>query len=104
MVCSLVVALMFYTLCLQGNDLTFEQMEAVRRDGGMSHETLKRILQKQKEKDKSRSFKRENKNRPMETSSKRPVPRLREVVQVTKRCSPLALLEVQHIRSLVFPH
>ncbi len=48
---------------------------------------MKGLLQKQKERDKARSFKRENKNRPMEMSSKRPVPRLREVVQVSKKCA-----------------
>lgn len=32
-----------------------------------------------------RDFKRDNKNRPSELSSKRPVPRLREVIQVPKR-------------------
>ncbi|CAL8464266.1 g3801 [Coccomyxa elongata] len=65
--------------------LTFEQLEALRRDGGLSHQAMKSLLRKQKEKEKNRSFKRENKNRPMEMSSKRPVPRLREVVQVTKK-------------------
>lgn len=61
----------------------------MRRDGGLSHQAMKSLLLKQKEKGKNRSFTRENKNRPMEMSSKRPVPRLREVVEVTKKCGAL---------------
>ena len=37
------------------------------------------------ERAKASKFKRDNKNRPMEVSSKRPVPRLREVVPGVKR-------------------
>ncbi|KAK9905044.1 hypothetical protein WJX75_008538 [Coccomyxa subellipsoidea] len=65
--------------------LTFEQMEALRLNGGLSQQAMKSLLQRQKEKERSRSFKRDNKNRPMEMSSKRPVPRLREVVQAAKK-------------------
>lgn len=67
--------------------LTFEQMEALRLNGGLSQQAMKSLLHRQKEKEKSRSFKRDNKNRPMEMSSKRPVPRLREVVQAAKKCA-----------------
>lgn len=37
-----------------------------------------------------RDFKRDNKNRPMELSSKRPVPRFRDVLQAPKRCAAFA--------------
>ena len=70
---------------VQEIDTPFEQLEALRQDGRFSGKPL--ILQHSGPKDrgKAQSFKRDNKNRPMEASSKRPVPRLREVVQVVKR-------------------
>ena len=37
-------------------------------------------------------FKRENKNRPAEQSSKRPVPRFREIIETSKRQEPFVML------------
>jgi hypothetical protein len=62
-------------------DIPFEVLEQLRAEGrGMSGaEAAARATR-----EKGRSFHRENKNRPSEMSSKRPVPRLREVVDVPK--------------------
>lgn len=57
-------------------DVTFEELQKARSDG--SHT----VYQKSKLEKKGG---RENKNRPMETSSKKPVGRFREVIQVPKR-------------------
>ena len=54
----------------------------MRQHGGITKQQIRQMVEKAK----AKSFKRENKNRPMEMSSKRPVPRLREVVEGTKRC------------------
>ena len=57
----------------------------MRQDGTTSKNALKPIAKRKSNGSSARDYKRDNKNRPMEMSSKRPVPRLREVVQVTKR-------------------
>ena len=76
----------FHVLVLpQVNDVPFEQLEALRQDGRFSVDALKLQQRGPKDRGKAHSFKRDNKNRPMEASSKRPVPRLREVVQAVKR-------------------
>ncbi len=54
----------------------------MRQHGGITKQQIRQLVERAK----AKSFKRENKNRPMEMSSKRPVPRLREVVEGTKRC------------------
>ena len=70
------------TAALQkGQDVPFEQLEQMRQHGGITKQQIRKLVEKAK----AKSFKRENKNRPMEMSSKRPVPRLREVVEGTKR-------------------
>lgn len=56
----------------------------MKQDGTTSKKALKPLLKRASNASSSRDFKRDNKNRPMEMSSKRPVPRLREVVQVAK--------------------
>ncbi|GMY35683.1 ribosomal RNA processing protein 36 homolog [Fagus crenata] len=57
-------------------DVTFEQLQKARSDG--SHSVYKKPNQEKKSG-------RANKNRPMEASCKKPVGRLREVVQVPKK-------------------
>lgn len=66
----------------EGQEIPFEQLEQMRQHGGITKQQIRQLVEKAK----AKSFKRENKNRPMEMSSKRPVPRLREVVEGTKRC------------------
>lgn len=76
----------------EGEEITFEQLEQMRQHGGITKQELQKVVERAK----AKSFKRENKNRPMEMSSKRPVPRLREVVEGTKRyLHHLTLLEHQ---------
>ncbi len=65
----------------EGQDVPFEQLEQMRQHGGITKQQIRQLVEKAK----AKSFKRENKNRPMEMSSKRPVPRLRDVVEGTKR-------------------
>lgn len=57
-------------------DVTFEELQKARSDGSHS------VYQKSNE---AKKTGRANKNRPMETSSKKPVNRFREVVQVPKK-------------------
>lgn len=57
-------------------DVTFEELQKARSDGSHS------VYQKSNE---AKKTGRANKNRPMETSSKKPVSRFREVVQVPKK-------------------
>ena len=68
-------------LTQEGQDIPFEELERMRQHGGITKQELQKVIERAK----AKSFKRENKNRPMEMSSKRPVPRLREVVEGTKR-------------------
>lgn len=71
----------------EGADIPFEQLEKMRQHGGITKEQMRKMIEVSKERAKAKSFKRDNKNRPMEMSSKRPVPRYREVVEGAKRCS-----------------
>ncbi|MCJ1297039.1 hypothetical protein MMC34_008608 [Xylographa carneopallida] len=83
------------TAALQkGQDVPFEQLEQMRQHGGITKQQIRKLVEKAK----AKSFKRENKNRPMEMSSKRPVPRLREVVEGTK--SPCMLCPEQQLSCL----
>ncbi|KAK9807560.1 hypothetical protein WJX72_002543 [[Myrmecia] bisecta] len=66
-----------------GGDIPFEMLEQLRRDGGgtvpggpKKSAAYQAALRK---------FSRENKNRPVEASAKRPVPRFREVIQAPHR-------------------
>jgi hypothetical protein len=68
-------------LTQEGQDIPFEQLVRMRQHGGITKQELQKVIERAK----AKSFKRENKNRPMEMSSKRPVPRLREVVEGTRR-------------------
>ena len=65
----------------EGENVPFEQLERMRQHGGITKQQIRQILERAK----ASKFKRDNKNRPMEVSSKRPVPRLREVVPGVKR-------------------
>jgi len=79
-------------LLQEGQEIPFEQLEQMRQHGGITKQELQKVVERAK----AKSFRRENKNRPMEMSSKRPVPRLREVVEGTKRyLHYLTLLEHQ---------
>uniref|UniRef100_A0A2N9HPC4 Uncharacterized protein n=1 Tax=Fagus sylvatica TaxID=28930 RepID=A0A2N9HPC4_FAGSY len=64
-------------------DVTFEQLQKARSDG--SHSVYKKPNQEKKSG-------RANKNRPMETSCKKLVGRLRKVVQVPKKVSLIKLM------------
>ena len=83
---------------LQVGTVPFEELVAVKQDGTTSKGALKPLSKRASDGNKVGDYKRDNKNRPMEMSSKRPVPRLREVVQVTKRwaleVSPVVLMAV----------
>ena len=74
-------------LTQEGQDIPFEQLERMRQHGGITKQELRKVIERAK----AKSFKRENKNRPMEMSSKRPVPRLREVVEATRRYAALQM-------------
>lgn len=67
------------TLEDQVADVPFEELEALRRDG---RGLVGRAARVAAAREAGRSFKRENKDRPQEVSSKRPVGRFREVIQV----------------------
>ena len=60
----------------------------MKQDGTTTKRALTPFLKRAADNTSNRNYKRDNKNRPMEMSSKRPVPRLREVMQVTKRLAP----------------
>lgn len=68
---------------LQGPDIPLGELEKLRQDGSTSGAAMKARARALKAK--GTSFKRENKHRPMEVSSKKPVPVFREVFQGGKR-------------------
>ena len=75
----------FTSICVQGADIPFEQLIQIQQEGG-SIPQLHSCSQARQQKPHHRqsaakSFKRENKNRPVEQSSKRAVPRHRQVVE-----------------------
>ncbi len=69
---------------MQVADVPFEVLEALRQDGTgpsgrAARDAAKAALEQQKD------FHRANRHRPSEVSSKKPVSRARDVIQVTKR-------------------
>jgi hypothetical protein len=68
-------------LVLQATEVPFQEREALSYSGVIPKVAMGSLLKKNK----SRTFKRENKNRPVEMSSKRPVSRLREAIPIVKR-------------------
>lgn len=70
-------------MAAQGGDIPLGQLVALRQDGSTSAAAMKaraRALKQSKA-----SFKREGRHRPMEMSSKKPVPVFRETLQGGKR-------------------
>jgi hypothetical protein len=69
---------------LQVADVPFEVLEALRQDGrGPSGRAAREVARAAMEAQKN--FHRANRHRPSEMTSKKPVPRFREIIQVTKR-------------------
>ncbi|XP_064403649.1 ribosomal RNA processing protein 36 homolog isoform X2 [Halichondria panicea] len=64
------------------SDIPLGELQALREKIGTKKFDI--VLQKSREEKEKRSFKRVNKNRPSEVSSKRPVSRYREVIHVPK--------------------
>ncbi len=74
--------------CLQGPDIPFEQLLQQKQEGGLlpkGSAAQRHSSSHSYSKVAKRDFKRENKNRPIEQSSKRPVPRHRQVVEMRNR-------------------
>mmetsp|Transcript_14762 Transcript_14762/g.26002 ORF Transcript_14762/g.26002 Transcript_14762/m.26002 type:complete len:274 (-) Transcript_14762:345-1166(-) len=67
-------------------DVPLEMIESLRRDGrGLSGAAARNAAASATAKERSRDFHRSNKDCPQEISSKRPVSRFREVIQVSKK-------------------
>lgn len=69
---------------IQVADVPFEVLEALRQDGTGLVGRAARLAAKEAG-EKQRDFHRANRHRPSEMSSKRPVPRFKEIIQVTKK-------------------
>ena len=70
----------------QMSELPFEVIEKLRHDGqGLSGRAA--CVAAHQAKEQQKGLKRLNRHRPSELSSKRPVPRFREVLQVANRCA-----------------
>ena len=68
------------------DDIPFEVLMELKKDGsGPSGKAAREAARKAQERNLSQDFKRANRHRPSEMSSKRPVSRHREIIQVTKR-------------------
>jgi hypothetical protein len=67
--------------------LPMGQLVALRQDGSTSAEAMKARARALRHAGGAGSFKREGKHRPMEMTSKKPVPVLREALQGGKRCA-----------------
>ncbi len=73
---------------LQGPDIPFEQLLQQKQEGGLlpkGSAAQQHPRSHSYSKVAKRDFKRVNKNRPIEQSSKRPVPRHRQVVELRNR-------------------
>ena len=73
-------------LCVQGADIPFEHLVKMQQDGSFVPGAAAKggKMQAQPKSWTTRTFKRENKNRPVEQTSKRPVPRHRQVMDTSK--------------------
>lgn len=68
---------------MQVADIPFEALNRIKADGtGLAGQAARRVAKAAAQ----HKFSRVNKDRPQETSSKRPVGRFREVIQVPNRC------------------
>eukprot|EP00898_Chlorokybus_atmophyticus_P003801 jgi/Chlat1/4421/Chrsp29S04547 len=65
-------------------EVPFEELELLRQDGRTGPSTFQRLASSMRKLPKKEDLKRANKNRPQELSSKRPVPRFREVISLPK--------------------
>lgn len=83
-----------FLLHLQVLDVPFEELEHLRHNGATLRAASKPHSRRKGDGEQGRKFTRDNKNRPMETSSKRPVPRLREVIAVPKRWISASILSM----------